>query len=80
MSKMKKKGPKGGVKHQPGSGHDRKSRPQKRKRYMKKAARKKQEEETEARRQWEIWDRLSDEQKTFRNDLKPSMPRPENGK
>jgi hypothetical protein len=36
----KKRGPRGGVKHQPGAGHDRKSAPRKKKRFAKKAIRK----------------------------------------
>jgi hypothetical protein len=72
----KKRGPRSGVKHQPGRGHQRKSKPQKAKRYKRKAAKRRREEEEAARRQWE---QLTDEQKKFRFDLEPSMPRPSNG-
>ncbi len=73
----KKRGPKGGIKHQPGRGHDRKSLPIKKRRYRKKARKEHQQREEEARRQWEEWDRLTDEQKKFMPELKPKVPRPE---
>jgi hypothetical protein len=72
----KKKGPKGGVKHQPGRGHDPKSGPQRKKRFARKAAKKRQEEEEAARRQWEQWERLTEEQRKLRPDLRPNQPRP----
>ena len=43
----KKKGPRGGIKHQPGRGHDRKSAAQKKKRFAKKAAHKRRQEQEE---------------------------------
>jgi hypothetical protein len=73
----KKRGPKGGIKHQPGRGHDTKSRPIKKKRHEKKAKKKRQRREEEARRQWEVWDRLPEEQRKFLKELKPKLPRPE---
>jgi hypothetical protein len=75
----KKRGPKGGVKHRPGRGHDRKSKPQKVKRLQKKAARRRAREIAEARRQWAVWDSLPAEVRTFRGDLIPTLPRPDNG-
>jgi hypothetical protein len=75
----KKRGPKGGVKHQPGGGHDRKSKPGRTTRFRKKAARKRQQEAEEARRQWAAWDRLDDERKKFFPELKPKLPRPDDG-
>jgi hypothetical protein len=56
-------GPKGGRKHQPGRGHDRKSISAKKKRFARKAARKRQTEEEDARKQWKEWDELPDESK-----------------
>ncbi|HEY7159229.1 MAG TPA: hypothetical protein VH575_35120 [Gemmataceae bacterium] len=73
----KKRGPKGGIKHQPGRGHDTKSGPIKKKRREKKAKKKRQQREEEARRQWAVWDRLTDEQRKFLRELEPKMPRPE---
>jgi hypothetical protein len=72
----KKRGPKGGIKHQPGRGHDAKSLPIKKKRFAKQAKKKRQREEEEARRQWAVWDSLTDDGKRMRPDLKPEMPRP----
>jgi hypothetical protein len=76
--KEKKRGPKGGIKHQPGRGHDRKSRPTKTERFKRRAKTKRQQREEEARRQWAEWDRLNDEQKKFLTGLKPKLPRPKN--
>ena len=73
----KKRGPKGGIKHQPGRGHDRKSLPIKKRRHEKQSKKKRQQREEEARRQWAQWDQLTDEQKKFLQELKPKMPRPE---
>jgi hypothetical protein len=41
------RGPKGGKKHQPGRGHDRKSEPSKQKRFAKRADQKRREHEEE---------------------------------
>jgi hypothetical protein len=73
----KKRGPKGGIKHQPGRGHDPKSGPIKRKRYIEKAEKKRQRKIEEAREKWAEWDRLNDEQKKLLAPFKPKMPRPE---
>lgn len=72
----KKRGPKGGIKHQPGRGHDVKTGPIKKERFRKKAKKKRQREEEEARRQWAVWDSLDDYIKKQRLELKPKMPRP----
>ena len=58
-----RRGPKGGKKHQPGRGHDRKSIPAKKKRFVRKAARKRREQEAEARKAWAEWDALSEDAK-----------------
>ena len=77
----KKLGPKGGIKHQPGRGHDRKSLPTKKDRFRRKAERKRQQQEEEARKAWEEWDRLSEEAKHLLGpDGQPKMPRPKNEK
>ncbi len=72
----KKRGPKGGIKHQPGRGHDTKSLSIKKRRYAKRAKREWQQKEEEARRQWAVWDSLNDYVKKIRTDLEPEMPRP----
>ena len=74
----KKRGPKGGVKYRPGRSHDRKSAPHKKSAYRRKEARKKAAREAEARRQWEVWDGLTDEQKKLERGLRPTHPRPLN--
>jgi hypothetical protein len=77
----KKKGPKGGAKHQPGKGHDRKSAPARKKRFARKAARKRQAEEEAAREEWQKWDSLPDEVKKLLGPAgQPKMPRPEDDK
>lgn len=75
----KKHGPKGGVPHQPGRGHDRKSGPSRARRFRKKAAKLRADLTAEARRQWAEWDALSAEVKKLRDDLKPKLPRPDDG-
>ena len=74
--KQKKRGPKGGIKHQPGRGHDRKSKPQKVERFKRAAKRKEQEHLEGLRRAWQTWDGLSDDAKKILFDLEPSGPRP----
>ena len=73
----RKRGPKGGIKHQPGRGHDRKSRPSKTRRQMRRAARMREEKLEEARRQWELYDRLTKDAKWLLKLPKPKLPRPE---
>ena len=78
--KPTQRGPKGGKKHQPGRGHDRKSSPAKRKRFARKAARKRQQQEEDARRAWEQWDRLPEDVKRLLGPTgEPKMPRPRDG-
>jgi hypothetical protein len=73
----KKKGPRGGVPHQPGRGHDRKSAPGKKKRFARKVAAKREQEEEEARRAWAAWDALPDATKKLLGPAgQPQMPRP----
>jgi len=74
----KKRGPKGGVKHQPGRGHDRKSAVERKKRFARKAEEKRQALEEDARRAWAEWDKLSDEVKKLLGPAgQPRMPRPD---
>jgi hypothetical protein len=73
---QKKRGPKGGIKHQPGRGHDVKSGPVKKRRFKRQTKKKRQQEEEEARRQWAVWDSLDEYVKKKRPELKPKMPRP----
>jgi hypothetical protein len=73
----KRRGPKGGIKHQPGRGHDPKSGPARRERFARKAAKKRAEKEGEARKQWEEWNQLTDEQKKLLPELEPKVPRPD---
>lgn len=73
---QKKRGPKGGVKHQPGRGHDVKSGPVKKRRYRKQAKKKRQQKLEEAHKQWAEWDQLNHEQKKLLSKFKPKMPRP----
>jgi hypothetical protein len=74
----KKRGPRGGIKHRPGRGHDRKSRPHAKERFRKKAAAKKAREEKSLRRTWHVWDSLTEDKPKMRPDLKPNEPRPSN--
>jgi hypothetical protein len=76
MAKEKKRGPKGGIQHQPGRGHDSKSAPQRQDRFRRKARRKREQEREAAKKQWEVWDAFTDEQKKLRPELRPTLPRP----
>ncbi len=80
MAKEKpiRRGPKGGKKHTPGRDHDRKSHKKKAKRFQKKAQKRREALENDAREQWRVWDQLSEEQKRLREDLRPTLPRPDN--
>jgi hypothetical protein len=71
-----RRGPKGGVKHQPGRGHERKSAATKKERFKRKAKRKREAAKEAARRIWEWWDGLGDEQRKLLVKLKPKVPRP----
>ena len=79
MGKKKARGPRGGIKHQPGRGHDRKSAKDRKKRFAKEAAQRRRDAEGELKAQWDLWDQLTDEQKALRPDLKPGQPRPTDG-
>lgn len=70
----KKRGPKGGIKHQPGKGHDRKSSAGKKKRFVKKAAKKRQQQNEDAKRAWIEWDQMPEDVKNFFTP--PAIPRP----
>jgi hypothetical protein len=76
----KKRGPKGGIKHQPGRGHDRKSTPKKKKRFVQKVARKRRQQDEEARKAWKEWDALPDDVKRLLGPSgQPKMSRPDDG-
>lgn len=75
-----KVGPKGGRKHTPGRDHNRKSQRRKADRFRRKAQRRRAERDADAKRQWDVWDGLTDEQKRLREDLRPTLPRPTDGK
>jgi hypothetical protein len=71
------KGPRGGIKHQPGRGHNRKSASAKKRRFAKKVARKRKQIEEESRKQWEEWDRIPEEaRKLLGPEAMPIFPRP----
>jgi predicted RNA polymerase sigma factor len=73
----KERGPKGGIKHQPGRGHDRKSATNKKKRFAKKAAKKREQEEKEAQQAWREWDSIPDDVKRLLGPTaQPKVPRP----
>jgi hypothetical protein len=75
---QKKKGPKGGIKHSPGRGHDTKSGQHKKKRFGRKAARKRHQKNEAARKLWEAWLQLSDEQRRLLGPKgEPKVPRPD---
>jgi hypothetical protein len=75
----KKRGPKGGIKHQPGRGHDRKSAADKKRRFARKVERKCQRQYEEATRAWEEWDQLPVEVKRLLGPTgQPNIPRPSN--
>jgi hypothetical protein len=71
-----KRGPKGGKKHTPGRGHDRKSAVSRKERFKRKAIRKKEQERKELEEKWELWDSLSEDAKKLQPELKPKKPRP----
>jgi len=76
----KKRGPKGGVKHTPGRGHDRKSIRTKKRRFARKAAARRQKQTEDARRAWDEWDALPDDVKRLLGPAaQPRMPRPQDG-
>jgi hypothetical protein len=74
---QEKRGPKGGVRHQPGRGHDRKSAREKKRRFARKMARRRRRREKDARKQWEQWDQLPEEVKKLLGPAgQPKVPRP----
>lgn len=76
----KKRGPKGGIKHQPGKGHDRKSTPAKKRRFARKAEAKRRKQDAEARKAWAEWDSLPDDVKRLLGPAgEPKLPRPSDG-
>ena len=76
MAKKKKRGPRGGIKHQPGRGHQRKSGPERKRRFQQKAVARLQTEKEKSRKQWENWDKLTEEQRKLLPDFRPERPRP----
>jgi hypothetical protein len=73
----KRKGPRGGVKHTPGRGHDTSSGPPKKKRFRKKAEKTRKEKEKLARKLWKEWDEMSPELRGLLGPKGvPKMPRP----
>jgi hypothetical protein len=77
----KKRGPKGGIKHQPGRGHDWKSLRAKKKRFKRKVVNKRKQQEEEAKKQWAEWDALSDDVKRLLGPTgQPKMPRADDDK
>jgi hypothetical protein len=76
VAKKKAQGPRGGVKHQPGRGHDRKSAIERKRRFAEKQRQKRAAGRDELRKLWEQWDKLTDEQKKLLPELEPPDPRP----
>ena len=71
------RGPRGGVPHQPGRGHDRKSAASRKKRFARKAIARRKAVEDNARQEWAEWDALPEEVKRLLGPTKrPRMPRP----
>jgi hypothetical protein len=71
------RGPRGGRKHQPGRGHDRKSTLSKKKRFARRAAEKRRQQEEDARQKWAEWDALPDAVKRLLGPAcAPKLPRP----
>jgi hypothetical protein len=66
-----KRGPKGGKKHQPGRGHDKKSGKSKKGKYRKAAIKKRKQEDALLRRQWQEWRSLPPFVQRQRPELKP---------
>ena len=75
----KKRGPRGGIKHQSGRDHDRKSKAERTKRFQRKAKRRREALKREAYRQWSEWDGLSDDAKKLEPEKRPEFPRPPRG-
>jgi hypothetical protein len=75
MARKKKRGPKGGVKHQPGRGHQKKSGAERKRRFAQKTLHSREELKERIRKQWEVWDTLTEEQRNLLPDLQPERPR-----
>lgn len=71
------RGPKGGRKHQPGRGHDKKSVKAKKDKYRKNAIEKRRQDEAELRRRWQEWDSLPPFVQRQRPELKPDKTLPD---
>jgi hypothetical protein len=77
--KPKKRGPRGGIYHTPGRGHDSKSSRAKKQRYRKRTAERRKDKEETARRLWKAWDDLPPEQRKLLGPKgQPKLPRPKN--
>jgi hypothetical protein len=61
--------------HTPGRDHVRKSGPQKRKRFQRKAAKQRREQLDKVNADWNLWESLPLEVQKLRPELKPKMPR-----
>lgn len=72
----KTRGPKGGVGHQPGRGHDRKSALRRKKLFAEKQRRKRLDYDKELRKRWDDWDKLGDDARKLLPELEPKEPRP----
>lgn len=73
----KKRGPRGGVKHTPGRGHDRKSSGPMKRRFARKAGKERIAKVAEAKRQWAAWDAQPEEVKKLLGVAgQPKLPRP----
>ncbi len=71
------RGPKGARKHRPGRGHDPKSAKAKKKRFAGKAAKKREQQDEDAKKAWGDWDTLPDDAKRLLGPTgEPKMPRP----
>jgi hypothetical protein len=77
--KPKKRGPRGGIKHTPGRGHDSKCSGAKKQRYRRKAAQRRKEKEQAAQKLWNEWDEMPPEQRKLLGPKGlPHLPRPKN--
>jgi hypothetical protein len=75
----KNPGPKGGIKHTPGRGHDSKSSRAKRARFQKRAAKLRKAKEDLARKLWTDWDEMPPERRRLLGPKgEPKLPRPKN--
>jgi hypothetical protein len=72
----KKRGPKGGIKHRPGRGHRRKSEPDQKKRFRRRAEKKRIARDESIRQEWSEWDAMPPEEQKLRPEKKPKRQRP----